>query len=131
MESENEAAINWFKNNPMILNPGKFQARIFDKRKRNHTNQVININQKEIKAVSKVKLLGIDIDVKLKYNHHIKNICKSVSNQLNALIKLKHLLRFEERKMLGNTFAMSNFSCYPLLWTFSKSRTYRKELYPS
>ena len=104
----------------MILNPGKFQARIFDKRKRNHTNQLINIYQKEINAVSKVKLLGIDIDVKLKYNHHIKNICKSVSNQLNALIKSKHLLRFEERKMLGNTFAMSNFSCYPLVWTFSK-----------
>ena len=112
----------------MILNPGKFQARIFDKRKRNHTNQLINIYQKEINAVSKVKLLGIDIDVKLKYNHHIKNICKSVSNQLNVS---KHLLRFEERKMLGNTFAMSNFSCYPLVWTFSKSRTYRKELYPS
>ena len=84
----------------MIVNPGKFQAIIFDKHKGNHTNQIINIDQKKIKAVSKVKLLGIEIDDKLNFNHHINNICKSASNQLNALIRLKHLLGFEERKVL-------------------------------
>ena len=38
LESESEIAINWFKNNHMIVNPGKFQAIIFDKHKGNHTN---------------------------------------------------------------------------------------------
>ena len=77
----------------MIVNPGKFQAIIFDKRKGNHTNQIINIDWKEFKAVSKVKLLAIEIDGKLIFNHHINSICKSASNQLNALIRLKHLIR--------------------------------------
>ena len=45
LESESEIAINWFKNN-MIVNPGKFQAIIFDKHKGNNTNQIINIDQK-------------------------------------------------------------------------------------
>ena len=45
----------------MIVNPSKFQAIIFDKYKGNHTNQTINIDQNKIKAVSKVKLLGIEI----------------------------------------------------------------------
>ena len=49
----------------MIVNPGKFQAIIFDKHRGNHTNQIININQKEIKGVSKAKLLGIVVDDKL------------------------------------------------------------------
>ena len=49
----------------MIVNPGKFQAIILDKHRGNHTNQIININQKEIKGVSKAKLLGIVIDDKL------------------------------------------------------------------
>ena len=49
----------------MIVNPGKFQAIIFDKHRGNNTNQIININQKEIKGVSKAKLLGIVIDDKL------------------------------------------------------------------
>ena len=110
VESESEIAINWFKDNHMIVNPGKFKAIIFDKRKGNHTNQIININQKEIKAVSKVKLLGIEIDDKLNLNHHITNIYKSASNQLTVLIRLKHLLKFEERKVLVNTFLSSNFN---------------------
>ena len=106
LESASEIAINWFKSNHMIVNPGKFQAIIFDKHKGNHTNRTININQKEIKAVAKVKLLGIEIDGKLNFNHHINNICKSASNQLIDLIRLKHLLGFKERKMLVNTFVM-------------------------
>ena len=94
----------------MIVNPGKSQTIIFDKRKGDNTNQIINIDQKEIKAVSKVKLLRIEIDDKLNFNHHINNICKSASNQLNALIRPKYLLRFEGRMVLVNTFAMSNFN---------------------
>ena len=126
LESESEIAINWFKYNHMIVNPSKFQAIILD-------------NQKEIKVVAKVKLLGIEIDDKLNFNHHINNICKSASNQLNALIRLKHLLGFKERKVLVNTFVMSNFNYCSLVWNFSSSqllnKTYRKiyrnELYAS
>ena len=35
LESESEKAINWSKNNHMIVNPGKFQATVFDKHKEN------------------------------------------------------------------------------------------------
>ena len=91
LQSESEIAINWSKKNHMIVNPGKFQAIIFDKHKGNHTNRIINISQKEIKAVPKVKLLGIEIDDKLIFNHNINNICKFTSNQLKALIRSKHL----------------------------------------
>ena len=45
----------------MIVNPGKFQTIIADKHKENHTDRIININQKETKAVAKVELLGIEI----------------------------------------------------------------------
>ena len=126
LESESEIAINWFKNNHMIVNPGKFQAIIFDKHKGNHTIRTVNINQKEIKAVVKVKLLGIEIDGKLNFNHHINNICKSASNQLNALIRLKHLLGFKERKVLVNTFVMSNFNYCYLVWNFSSAQSLNK-----
>ena len=133
LESESEIAINWFKNNHMIVNPGKFQAIIFDKHKGNHTNRTINISQKEIKAVAEVKLLGIEIDDKLNFNHHISNICKSAWNQLNALRRLKHLLGFKERKVLINNVVMSNFSYCSLEWNFSTVQSLNKieELYAS
>ena len=58
-QSESETAINWFKDNDMIVNPGKFQATLFNKQNGNQTNQIINMDQKQICAVSKVILLGI------------------------------------------------------------------------
>ena len=126
LESESEIAINWFKYSHMIVNPSKFQAIILDKHKGDHTNRTININQKEIKAVAKVKLLRIELDNKLNFNHHINNIYKSASNQLNALIRLKHLLRFKERKVLVNTFVMSNFNYCSLVWNFSSAQSLKK-----
>ena len=110
----------------MIVNLGKFQAIIFDKHKGNYNNQIINIDQKDIKAVSKVKLLGIKIDDKLNFNHYINNICKPASNQLNALIRLKHLLGFEERKVLVDTSVMSNFNYSSLVWNFSSAQSLNK-----
>ena len=116
LELESEIPMNWFKYNHMIVNPGKFQAIIFDKHKGNdYIIQITNTNQKETKAVSKVKLVGIEIGDKLNFNHHINNICKSASNQ--------YLLGFTERKALVNTFLMSNFNYYSLLWNFSGAQS--------
>ena len=65
----------------------------------------------------------------------ISKTCKSVSNQLKTLIRLKHVLRFEERKMLVNAFVMSSFNYCSLVWNLSSAqmclKTYRKELYSS
>ena len=110
----------------MIVNPSKFRAIIFDKHKGNHGNRTTNINQKNIKAVAKVKLLRIEIGDKLNFNHHISNICKSTSNQLNALIRLKHLLGFKERKVLVNTFVMSNLNYCSLVWNFTSAQSLNK-----
>ena len=44
-----------------------FQALLFDKHKKSHTNQLIGIDQKEIKAVPKVK------DIINPYNCWLKN----------------------------------------------------------
>ena len=66
------------------------------------------MDQKKIQEVSKVKLSGTEIDDKIDFNHHINKICKSALNQLKILIRAKCLLRFEEKKVIVNTFEMSN-----------------------
>ena len=50
LESENSVAMKWFKDNKMIVNPGKFQAAILDKKKNNHTQEIIKINNKVSKT---------------------------------------------------------------------------------
>ena len=50
---------------------GKFQAIILDKRKTDHTNERITVDNKQIKVVSSVKLLRLQLDDKLYFNLHI------------------------------------------------------------
>ena len=53
-------------------------------------------------VASSVKFLGIHINDQLNSNLHVTNICNSDSKQLNAPVRLKCFLGFEERKVLIN-----------------------------
>ena len=103
---------------------GKFQAIILDKRKSDHTNERITVDNQQIKVVSSVKLLRLQLDDKLYFNLHIWNICKSVANKLNALIR--NLMNFEEREILINNYFMANFNYCPLVWRLSSASSLNK-----
>ena len=124
LESESSCAINWFTDNSMIVNPDKFQAILLDRRNSDlHLNENITIDKENIKVVSNVKMLGVHIDSKLSFNLHTDIICKSASNQLNALVRLKRYLGHEERFALVNSFIYSNFNYFPLALMFSSKRS--------
>ena len=69
-------------------------------KKKCHINKTLKIGNKTIKASSSMKLVGSQVDDQLNFNLYIFNICISASNQLNALIRLKCFLAFEEKKTL-------------------------------
>ena len=56
--------------------------------KKGLSKSVLNIKSMELTKESSVKLLGTEIDNKLKFEKHISNICKKASSQLNAIYKL-------------------------------------------
>ena len=100
LESESNIAIDWFTKNEMIINQDKFQSIILDKKKSNLTNILLTIDEQTIKSVPLVELLGIHLDDKLNFNLHISNICRSVANKLNVLIRLKSYLNFNAKRVL-------------------------------
>ena len=106
----------------MIVDPGKFQGFIIGEKKQNHTAEYINIDQKNIKTLSSVKLL----DVKLNFSLHITKICRSAANQLHALMRLGMFLNFEGKKTLINSYFYSNFNYCPLVWMFSNAKSLNK-----
>ena len=122
LETQSNTATAWFQNNKMIVNPGKFQGIIADKKKKCHTNETLKIGDKIIKALSSVKLLGVQTDNQLNSNLHISNICRSSANQLNTLIRLKRFLAFEEKATLISSYLCSNFNYCPLVWMFSSAK---------
>ena len=94
-----------------------------DKRKHHHTNEIFKIGSKEIKVASQVKILGVEIDNKLNFEHHIIRICKLATNQLKALIRLKCILSLQKRKVLVNSFVLSDFNYFTLVWMFANSKS--------
>ena len=97
----------------MIVNLDKFQVMIIDKKKGDHTNENVVIDNKQIKNAPSVELLGIQLDDKMNFSPHISNICKSAANQFNAWITLQKILSFKEKKILINSYFMANFNYCP------------------
>ena len=126
LEKESEKATEWFRINSMIVNPGKFQAIIIDRKGQKNNPTEFKIDNKIINSEESVKSLGLEIDSKLNFDKHISKLCSKSAGQLNALIRLKKYLRFEERKVLINSFIYSNFNYCPLVWHFCSKESTKK-----
>ena len=98
----------------MIVNPGTFQAIILDKKKNNHTQEIIKFEKNAVKVNSSVKLLDVQIDAELNFNLQIADICRSAANQLNALIRLNKFFGFEEEKISEEILKISETFCMEL-----------------
>ena len=128
LKEESEKATLWFKDNMMIVNPEKFQAIIIDRKGQNNNPTSLKINGNEIHSEESVTLLGLKIDSKLNFEEHISKLCSKSAGQLNALVRLKSYLGFEEKKILVNSFIYANFNYCPLVWHFcSKKSLYKIE----
>ena len=66
LEEDMSQAISWFKSNQMVANPSKFQVMLLGLK--TDDNIVLDIGKVSIDVVSSVKLLGITIDSKLKFD---------------------------------------------------------------
>ena len=124
-------ALLWFKENELLVNPGKFQLMYLGHP--DPSNYCLEIgNQKPVKNIfffgdnalkiknriiikpSCVKLLGVHIDSKLTFNIHIDNLCSKAKNSVNCLRRTSSLHTFRKyMKLLVDTFFMSTFSTAP------------------
>ncbi len=85
----------------MQANPTKFQFMIMQK----YTSKEIIPDSIEIYGTTimrqtEVKLLGITIDQKLKFDKHIDNLCKNSAKQINIMYRFKCIFDFKEREII-------------------------------
>jgi hypothetical protein len=107
-------SIDWLTNNDMIANPSKFQV-IFPKKSKNQQGIAIQIKDKTICSKNEVDILGLTIDENLEFEKYISKICQSASGQLHAIYRLNRYLKPKTRKLVMNSFILSNFSYCPLI----------------
>ena len=84
----------------------------------------IEINGDTIEMSNKVKLLGVTIDSKLRFNEHIKTICQKTNNKFKAFSRVVRDLESRKANLLYNSFILTNFNYCPLIWMFCGKTTH-------
>ena len=113
LKDEVEDIIYWFEINSLAANPAKFQVMLLGAKEHISHFRIGNISV-EIKDY--VKLLGIHIDNKLRFNEYVDKKCQKASNKIKALRRIRPFLSFEAANSLCNAFIFSNFNYCPLIW---------------
>ena len=111
LKNDTRKTLVWFESNMMAANPSK----------------CIEIDKMFITTVDKVKLLGVIVDSKLKFNEHVKSLCLKANRNISALSKVAKIVDQPKCKLLYNSFVMSNFRYSPLIWMFC-GKTANKEI---
>ena len=99
----------WIQVNKLSLNVGKTNFMLFSGRRQVPSIPNIKMNDVEIKCIRKSKFLGIIIDDKLTWIHHIDHVCKKISKSIGILYKL--------RPFLNTKYLINMYYCfvYPYL----------------
>ena len=86
---------SWFYDIYMVLNPGKCHFMLFGVKKNEQFDLICN--DITLKHSSHKKILGATIDNKLSFDEHIINICKTANKKLNALSRINHYMRQNQK----------------------------------
>ena len=108
----------------MVLNPGKCHFMLFGAKKNEQLDLICN--DITLKHSSHEKILGVTIDNKLSFDEHIINICKTANKKLNALSRINHYMKQNQKKILLQSFIISHFSYWPLIWMFCSKKSTKK-----
>ena len=126
LKNESKSALNWFRNNDIVVNPDRFQLMLLQKSTMQVIQEKLQNDSNEIESENLVSFLSITIDNRLSFDGHISKLCNKASMHLNAKFKLKKYMGRIELEVFLNSFLYSNFSYCPLLWYFSTNKSIEK-----
>ena len=128
LESDAYIVLNWFRFNEMKPNQGKCHLMIADiDHKHYEGKSFIFLEDAFLENEEKVKLLGIQVDEKLRFEEHIKTfILKEANKKLCALMRISKFLTPEKLKILMRSFIESQFNYCPLVWMFHSRTIHNK-----
>ena len=98
----------WFYNNYMVLNPGKYCYMSFgfnpDK------SYLILEDGTKILSAEEYVILRVTIENHLTFYNHLKNLCKRITNKLNALTRIAPYLNHNQVRLMYNSFFKGQLS---------------------
>ena len=117
LEEDTFSVLNWFRFNEMIPNQGKCHLMIADiEHKQYDSKSFVYLEDAFLESEDIVKLLGIHIDKRLKFEHHINIILKKANSKLHALMRVSKYLNQNKLRLLLKSFIEAQFNYCPLIW---------------
>ena len=117
LQHGSEICTKWYSENGMAANPSKFQFMIPSTVDIKDVKIQIN-DSVSIESEPFVKALGVYIDHKLTFTHHVNQCCNKAARQLNALARISKYLDIRSKKLIYKSFIRSNFTYCSLVWHF-------------
>ncbi len=112
-------AITWFDHNLMQANPEKFHFLVLSPFQKEAKHQhTLDLPGVQLNSVTEAPLLGITIDNQLKFNTHVKAVCKKVNFQLFTLKRMSWYMDVSTKLTIFKSFIASNFSYCCHIWFF-------------
>ena len=112
LESDVYRLMKWFTDNGMKANPSKFQIMFLGRK--DMSKLCLNISGNLISSSNQVKLLGVSIDNSLKFQAHVKELCRKVNLKVNAFIRLRPFLGEQKSKLIVNSVLRDNVQFFIL-----------------
>ena len=122
LEEDSIKLFQLFSDNQMKANHDKCHILVSGK-----NNVTMNASGFKIKNTECEKLLEIKVDCGLKFENYLDGVIKKASNKINALSRVTPFMNLSKKKMLMNSFFMSQFSYCPLVW-MCHSRTINNKI---
>ena len=111
------ALVKWVANNELLLNIKKTNYMIFTRRRNIDFNSFVpKVANIPIEHKKVAKFLGVLIDDKLTWEHHISAVKSRMSRYIGVLYKLKHILPLKARLLTFNSLVQSHVNYCSLVW---------------
>ena len=110
--------VNWVGCNGLKLNLKKTNYMIFS-RSRVETTRNIFIGTTLIKRVHETKFLGVILDDRLNWSHHIKAVKAKMNRYVGIMYRIKNLLPLKSRIQIFHSFVQSYINYCSLIWGFA------------
>ena len=107
-----ETLLQWFKDNRMKANRGKYHLLISNTKESFQTK----IGTETVSNSKYEKLLGVKVDHEINFNEHVPSLCKKASQKLSALSRIASCMTVDQIRLVLNSSITSHFSFCPIVW---------------
>ena len=122
LENDSIQLFKWFSDNQMKANKGKCHLIVS-----NNVKVSMKFDSIEVENSHCEKLSGVKVDRELKFKEHLEGIIKKASKKVNVLSRITPYMNIAKKKLLMNSFFISQFNYCPLIW-MCHSRTINNKI---